>query len=199
MKFLRPKREHVESHIGIPIDASGLVPPTYDKEEWNKSHRLFVLHVLLPEVRPPKRTWRICAEAYLTDILFEKDHPNLGVKAGDIRSFEEILCDGSSVVPDWAYHWGFIKDPWAMGHDLNFTLHRLGWRDVFGHRWGLLEAHAAYRDGWIAQDNPVVGNLWYFGLFAGAWPLWFRGFDDKPEKVTGWQWKENTGCEPFLL
>lgn len=197
MQLLRPTKEQVEVHIGIPVDSNYSTPPTHKEEEWYKDHKQFVLHVLLPKIKPPVKVWKICAEAYLTDILFEKNHPLLGVKAGDIRSFEQILCDGSTFVPDLAYDHGNIKDPWSMGHDLLFKLHQLKMRDVFDKKWNIVEANKMYRDGWKAQGYNIIGNTWYFGLTVASWVEWNRPFNTKIEKVTGCKFKENTGCMPI--
>lgn len=197
MYFLRPTKEQVEAHIGIPIDDSYSTPPNDHGGEWFKDHKQFILHVFLPKIRPPIKVWRICAEAYLTDILFEKDHPFLGVKAGDIRAFEQVLCDGSTFVPDLAYECGNIKDAWSMGHDLLYCLHQLKLRDVYGKKWTITEANKMYRDGWIAQGYGVIGRTWYFGLTVGGWIGWNQPFDKKIEKVSGCKFKDITGCKPI--
>lgn len=203
MKLLRPTKFQVLQHLNIPVDAAGLIPPTHEESEWNNDHRQYVLHVLLPSVRPPLKTWKATVEAYLTDIQFEEDHPNVKIrgnpiKKGDIYSFEECLCDGSSVVPDIAYPYGKIKDPWGTAHDLIYLLHHLGWVDVFGHKWHIVETHDMYRDGWIAQGNSIVGWTWWTGLMLGGWTVWNRGLNEI-EGVSSWTYKDNTKCEPFAI
>lgn len=202
MFLLRPNKFAITQHLHIPVDADGLMPPSNDKDEWNQNHRQYILHVLLPSIRPPLKTWKACIEAYLTNVEFENDHPDIKIhgnpiKKGDIYSFEEILCDGSSVVPDVAYRWGNIKDPWGTAHDFIYTLNHLGYLDAFGHKWKLLEAHSMYRDGWIAEGFPLIGWTWWTGLVLGGWKAWYSK-DKDIEPITGWKYYE-TGCKPFSM
>lgn len=166
MIMIRPTKEEVESYVGIEFIAS---------DEWEQDHREYVLLTFLPRLKPPKHVWRIVAEAYLTKFKLSD---------GTIRTFEQILCDGSTVVPDLSHNWGEIKDPWAMGHDLIFMLHRLNLCDIYGKIWNLKEANAMYRDGWYSQKLYFIGAIWWLGLCAFSWFLWKRPFNDKPEPIT---------------
>lgn len=176
MILIRPTRGLVESFVGKPPLQEAMIRPLFRRDEWDKDHREFVLLELLPDVRPDKRTWRIVAEAYLTDFLIES--------TGEVKPFEQVICDGSSLVPDLAYKWGEIKDPWAMGHDLIFFLHRFGLEDAYGKKWTFNEANLAYRRGWYCQHLNIIGNLWWLGLSLGGWVSWFKRFNERPEPLT---------------
>ena len=144
------------------------------------SHKQFVLRVLLPSIKPPVSVWRITAEAYLTGIwLGETQKPS---------TFEQALSDGSTLVPDLAYRWGNIKDPWGVAHDLIYIHHKLGLSDAYGVKWTLHDAHNMYRRGWLATGMPIVGSVWYLGLVLGGWVVWNQEFDNKPEKVSQIIW-----------
>lgn len=176
MYIIRPSKEEVENFVGIDTISLKIPTPSNNKEEWNKSHRDFVLKVLLPQIKPPIKTWRIVAEAYLTDIFLEKENK--------LSTFEQILSDGSSLVPNWAYKWGNIKDPWGVGHDLIYVLHKLNLRDVYGKKWSLIEAHNMYRDGWLASKEYIIGWTWWIGLILGGWVFWYNKSFKTPEKIT---------------
>ena len=190
MKIHRPSSVLTSKFVGIqPV---GLVPlacrdPKLTKpEEWYKNHRSFVLQQLLPTIRPPDDVWRVCAEAYLTDVSFDAAHsnfylPGVAVVPGRLYAYEQVLSDGTSLVPDLAYRWGKIKDPWALAHDLLFMLHDYGLPDVYGKRWGFFAANRIYRRGWAAQHNNLIGNLWWLGLTLGSWVPWLKPANCIPE------------------
>ena len=71
MIILRPSIAEIEKYVGLTVIASSIETPSYNKDEWNKSHRDFVLKVLLPQIQPPVKTWKAVVEAYLTDVYLE--------------------------------------------------------------------------------------------------------------------------------
>lgn len=176
MIIYRPSKELVDQYIGLNYIKDVIPIPTKSKDEWNKSHSQFVLRVLLPSVNPPLDVWKITAEAYLTSIQIEQ--------TGEFKTFEQILSDGSSVVPDILYKWGNIKDPWGVMHDLIYMLNRLKINDVYNNKWTLLKAHDAYKKGWLASGHPFIGNLWYTGLVLGGWIVWNKRFRKLNEPIT---------------
>lgn len=176
MRISRPSVSEIERYVGVAGILSTIPIPTRSKEEWNKDHREFVLRVLLPQIQPPIDVWKITVEAYLTDVVLET--------AQEKKTFEQALCDGSSVVPDWGYKWGNIKDPWGCGHDYIYFLHRLGLSDAYGRKWGYWAAHSMYRRGWMSQGSWGIGSVWWFGLAVGGWGAWLGEFNNKPEKIT---------------
>lgn len=197
----RPCASLVQAFVGI--QPAGLQPLSFRSakltppEEWYKNHRSFVLQQLLPTVRPPADVWRVCAEAYLTDVSFDEAYSDFYLKGvsvvpGRKYSYEEVLSDGTSLVPDLAYKWGKIKDPWALGHDILFMLHDYSLPDVFGKRWGFFAANSMYRRGWLAQHNAVVANLWWAGLTVGSWVPWIKPANNIPEPRTF-----KSGCLPL--
>ncbi len=174
MVLIRPCKERILSYIGIGPKYPPIETPTACPEEWGKNHKAFVLRTLLPEISPPEYIWKIAAEAYLTK--FE-------LSGGEIVSFEEILSDGSSLVPDMAYENGMIKDPWAVAHDFVFFLNRLSLEDAFGERWTLRKANRMYRDGWYCQGFVGIGTLWWMGLCVFSWIPWGTRFKNRPEPI----------------
>lgn len=176
MILIRPCKEEIDSYVGIDAPLIQTKSFSFKDEEWFKDHKDLVLLQILPKVRPPEKVWRAVAEAYLTEFILES--------SGEKKSFEQVICDGSSIVPDLAYEWGRIKDPWAMAHDLIFMLHRLGLVDAYGRNWGFHEANAAYRDGWYAQKMYSIGFLWWVGLELFGKIAWNKKFKNKPEPIT---------------
>jgi len=148
------------------------------KDSWYKNHRSFILQELLPSIRPPTHVWKAVAEGYLTDIEFDKQHTlhstiyHEPIVPHRFYSFEQVMCDGSSLVPDIAYKWGRIKDPWAVGHDLLCMTNRYHLRDVYDKKWSRSQTDKMYRDGWYSQHRYVVGTVWWFGLVIGSWIPW---------------------------
>ena len=149
----RPTREQVLAlyNIGIDLDHPISVPGN-NPMEWNRDHSEFVLHVLLPEIRPDRESWLIAIEAYLSGL--------------------EIVSDGSSVVPDVTYRWGRIKDPAGIAHDYVFYLHRNGFADAFGNKWGLCQANAMYFRLVRACGYPFRAIIRWIGLTLGSWIPW---------------------------
>jgi hypothetical protein len=175
-RLSRPTREQVEARVGRTwLNVADVPAPGRTADEWGRSHREFVLGVVLPSISPPLRVWRLAAEAYLCDVL---------APDGGIVPFEVAACDGSSVVPDVAYPWGNIKDPWGVMHDYAYAMNRRGLLDAYGHRWGKLEADGAYRDGFIASGRPVVGWIWWGGLVVGGVGAW-RGIKRASRPLIG--------------
>ena len=191
MRIFRPDHRLVSAFVGC---ASANLPPiklactrTPDAE-WYKNHRSYVLQELLPTIRPPDDVWRVCAEAYLTDVEFDSEHenydrflPGASVVPGRKYAYEQVLSDGSSLVPDLAYDHGKIKDPWAVAHDLLYMLHDYRLPDAYGRRWGFWASNNLYRRGWIAQEHHVIANVWWFGLAVGGWVPWLLPKNDVPE------------------
>jgi hypothetical protein len=175
MILIRPNKDEVESYVGIHPIKPNINKPSKDKNEWNKDHKNYVLKTLLPKIEPSKRVWRIVAEAYLTRVKLEE--------TDEIKSFEEVLCDGSSFVPDLAYKWGRIKDPWAMGHDLIYLLNKFNLKDVYGNTWSYKNAQDMYRDGWYSQNFYVIGFVRWIGLMGFGWVSWNKKFDNNPEPI----------------
>lgn len=169
MILIRPTKEDIEKYINAPI-------PKKARNEWDNDHKEFVLKTWLPKLKLSIRLQKIVIEAYLTEFFLEKE--------GATKPFEQVICDGSSVVPDLAYNWGEIKDPWAMAHDFIFFMHRLGLRDAYGKKWTFMEANLAYKEGWIAQKNYLVANVYFWGLTIFGAPAWFKKFNNKPEPIT---------------
>lgn len=164
----RPSREEVEAFVGLAsYNIAGGFVPDDSEAEWGKSHREFVLRLLLPSIRPPVKVWRLVVEAYLCDVLRPAADPSR-------VPFEVAVCDGSTLVPDVAYRWGNMKDPWGVAHDYAYTLHGLGLADAYGHTWGFFESNAAYRDGWRAEHMPGIGWTWWGGLTLGGWVAWMN-------------------------
>jgi len=92
-----------------------------------------------------------------------------------MRSFEKE-SNGSSVVRDvWAG--GAIKEPYGVGHDMLFILHKAGLPTPDGHRWGWWEANLWYyramRDFGMGWRAPVR----FTGLTIGSLPVWWSWFD----------------------
>jgi hypothetical protein len=174
MILIRPNKDLVESYIGIKPVKPDIKKPSKNKNEWYKDHSVFVLNTLLPKIKPPKRVWRIVAEAYLTKVQYEDTM--------EIKSFEEVLCDGSTLVPDLAYKWGRIKDPWAMGHDLIYILNGLELTDVYGNIWTYKNAQDMYREGWYSQNFYWVGTVRWIGLLGFGWFFWNSNKNSK--KIT---------------
>ena len=181
MILVRPSREEVDYYSNLTDIPLKLTTPSYDDDEWNKSHREFVLKIMLPAIRPPYETKRLTVEAYLTDFYQDNEDPLLNDYIG---SFEEVICDGSSVVPNVAYDWGHIKDIWAMAHDYSYFMHRHGLKDIYGKQWKLLESHKIYMDGFFSQGKPILGSIFYFGLFVGGWYVWVTKRSKNPEEIT---------------
>ena len=186
----RPAKGLVEAFIGIlPAGLHPLAIPRVMKTppgEWYKNHRSYVLQQLLPSIRPPIDVWQVCAEAYLTDVSFNAPHSNfyldgVSVVPGRKYAYEEVLSDGTSLVPDLAYKWGKIKDPWALAHDLLFMLHDYSLPDVFGRKRGFFACNDLYRRGWVAQKHRVIGNVWWAGLTLGSWVPWLKPANCIPE------------------
>ena len=148
------KREMITGGIPCPMDS---------KEEWSKDHRDFVLNVLLPMVRPRARVSKVITWAY---------------EAGF-----EAKSDGSSVVPDVGYDYGNIKDPMGVAHDYLFWLHDNGMADPEGHKWGLTECNVWYFQAWRDFKHPIIGAVWFTGLFIGSWYRWYFGAPKKLPKV----------------
>jgi len=172
MKYdlIQPAQADVEYYLTNPQapDATGLdMVDSSDPREWGKSHRDLMLRFALPTIRQnlTRRTLALTVEAYLANAV---------LPSGRIASFEEIGCNGSSVVPDIAmpFGWRGVKDLPSMPHDYGYELHHRGFADVYGHRWGLLELHAAYREVWGAIGKPGIGRLWHFGLVLFGWLPW---------------------------
>lgn len=176
MIVYRPSRNYIEKYINLTSIQDSIPTPRNTPEEWHKDHSQFILRVILPSIQPPLRTWRIVAEAYLTYIKLEKSN--------EIFTFEQLLSDGTTVAPDVFYRWGNIKDPWAVGHDLTYVLHKHNLLDMYGNKWNLKSTHDAYKDGWIASNMPIVGRLYWTGLMVGGWVLWNKPFKNKPEPIT---------------
>lgn len=177
MKIFRPPLELIEKYINVTSIREDIHIPLKDDSEWNKDHRQFVLRVLLPSIRPPLAVWRITAEAYLTDIVIESTQKTF--------TFEQILSDGSTASPDTVYRWGNIKDPWAVGHDYLYILHKFRMPDSYNKHWGLAETHKMYRDGWKATGKHLSAYIRWLGLHAGGWVLWNKIITSKiPEPIT---------------
>lgn len=157
------------------------------KDSWYKNNRSFVLQELLPAIKPPLHVWRAVVEGYLTDVMFDECHVlddtiyYETVIPHRLYGFEQVMCDGSSLVPDVAYKWGKIKDPWAVGHDLICMTNRYHLCDVYGKKWSRSQADKMYRDGWYSQHSYIVGTLWWFGLVIGSWIPWNIKANCKPE------------------
>ena len=176
MIMFRPFKVEIEFFLQFNDITLGLDVPTTSKDEWDKNHTQFVLRVLLPLIKPPLHVRKIVTEAYLTMFYLEETK--------EFKSFEQALSDGTSVVPDCAYRLGNMKDMWGVAHDYTYRLHKLKLKDVYDHEWSLMESHNMYRDGWIAQKNPVIGYAWWTGLVIGGWFAWNTKFNNKPEKIT---------------
>lgn len=180
MIIYRPTKEYVDRYIGLTEIKESIHIPTNSKDEWNKSHTRFILRVLLPQIHPPLGVWRITAEAYLTKIKLEQN--------GEFLSFEQVMSDGSSVVPDLSYAWGNIKDPWGVAHDWVYMLHKLNLNDVYDNKWKLLEAHDMYRKGWYASKMHIIGSVWWIGLILGGWVVWNKQIKNHLEDINGILW-----------
>lgn len=174
MKLIRPSKEEVNYYTKlneIPLAASA---PTHDVDEWDQSHREFVLKVLLPSIRPPVLTRRVVVESYLTDVVLDN---------GEKTTFEQGICNGSSFVPNVSYDWGYIKDVWSMAHDYCYFLHRNNLTDIFGKRWNLRQAHKIYWDGFCAQRKTILGTIYATGLLIGGWVIWYTDLLRNRESV----------------
>lgn len=181
MIVLRPSKEEVDLYLNIGVS---ILDKNIESNSWEGSHRHFILNYFLPSVHPPDKVWRIVAEAYLTDVFLENTQ--------EVKTFEEVLCDGSTLVPDFTEdREGKIKDPWAMGHDLLYLLKKFNQKDVYGKKWGLLEAHRMYRSGWFAQKFYIIGTIWWTGLALGGWVAWLKKFKNKPEPITNFIYKDD--------
>lgn len=165
MKVIRPSKAEVNYYTNLNDIPLALAPPDNDVDEWDKSHREFALKVLLPSIRPPALTRRLVVESYLTDI--EDDD------GSNKTTFEQSICNGSSMVPNISYDWGYIKDIWSMAHDYCYFLHRNNLTDIFGKKWNLRQAHKIYYDGFCAQKKTILGTIYYTGLLMGGWVVWY--------------------------
>ena len=183
MKIYRPDPKLVNLFVNIKpnpkVTLNNFRAKFIHPADWYDNHRSFVLQELLPTIQPPIHVWKAVAEGYLTDVEFDDVHSDLStyVYAYSVfpkrkYSFEQVLCDGSSLVPDIAYQWGRIKDPWAVGHDIIYMLNRHKLPDVYGKRWSRWLTDIMYRDGWYAQKNYIVGTIWWSGLVIGGWFPW---------------------------
>lgn len=181
MILVRPSKSEVDYYSNLTDIPLKLIPPNFDDEEWNKSHREYVIKVMLPSIHPPYEVKRLTVEAYLTDFYYDEEDPSLNDYIG---SFEEVICDGSSCVPNVAYDWGNIKDIWSMPHDYSYFMHRHDLRDIYGKKWRLLESHKIYMDGFFSQGKPLIGSIFYFGLLIGGWYAWVTKRKKKPEDIT---------------
>lgn len=190
MIMFRPFKEEIEFYLHFNDITLGIDIPLNNKEEWNKNHTQFVLRVLIPLINPPIHVKKIVTEAYLTNFFLEETK--------ELKSFEQILSDGSSVVPDCAYRWGHIKDVWGVAHDYVYRLHKWKMKDIYNHEWSLIETHNMYRDGWLAQKNPIIGYTWWSGLMIGGWIAWNKKFNNKPEKITKIIYGSNHDYSSFI-
>lgn len=173
MRIIRPSKQEVESWVNIqPLH--GFIEPKKEKEEWDKDHWEFVLKYFLPTCKPNLQVWRITAEAYLTRIRTDD---------GIIRSFEQEISDGSTIVPDISYKWGAIKDPWAVAHDLIYILKKMGLKDVYGNKWTYLDSQKMYRDGWWSQKFYIIGTIRWLGLLSFGWIFWNKKINSKIKKI----------------
>lgn len=177
MILMRPSKSEVDYYSSLTDIPLRLSPPTFDEDEWDKSHREYVLKVLLPAIHPPFEVKRLTVESYLTDLYQDNQTDYIG-------SFEEIICDGSSVVPNVAYDWAHIKDIWSMAHDYSYFMHRHNLKDIYGKRWRLLESHKIYMDGFFSQGKPLIGSIFYFGLLVGGWYAWITKRKKNPEDIS---------------
>lgn len=137
--------------------------PTRSKEEWNKDHRAFVFNVLLPMVRCRKEVDRMIRCAY--DAGYEKK------------------SDGSTLVCDFSYKYGNIKDPMGVTHDYIRWLHTNGMKDPFGHTWTYVEWNNWYFKSYKDFGYPVIAAVRWTGLMAGGWYIW--NFSEKDKKDLG--------------
>jgi len=160
--MIRPNQDEVEYWVGIS-PRQDYEEPSNDKSEWGKDHKDFVLKYFLPKYKPNLKVWRITVEAYLTKIKTEN---------GEIKSFEEAMSDGSTIVPDFAYKFGRIKDPWAVAHDFIYILKKLSLPDVYGNTWKYFDSQKMYRDGWYSQNFYIIGSVRWIGLVLFGWTLW---------------------------
>ncbi len=190
MRIFRPDPKLVDCFVNIKSTRNIVTSDFFDHvkhEEWYNNHRAFVLKDLLPSLKPPKQVWKIVAEGYLTDVDFDKAHMlDANTYAGAVfpdrkYAFEQVLCDGSTLVPDVAYKWGRIKDPWAVGHDLLFLLNSYKLPDIYGKKWTLNQANSMYRNGWYSQHSYIIGSVWWLGLALGSWVVWNSKEICKPE------------------
>lgn len=127
---------------------------------WHGDNRRFVVELLLPAINPRDEVWHVIRWAYGYD----------GGWDGQGSSFE-ALSDGSTVVPD-VWMGGFLKEPFAVAHDMIFEWHRLRMRDPTGRRWSLWASNVWYMRAMVDFGMPVRGAWRFVGLTLGGWTLW---------------------------
>lgn len=174
-ELVQPSPNEVTAAISLTPEPARIRWPVMTDDEWNRSHNDLVLHYILPLVgsRLSEKTKRLVVEAYLTRIRYGITQPEQPPES----TLEQECCDGSSVVPDLSMPFRFArtKDWPSMPHDYGYVLHHAGATDCFGHKWGLYELHWAYRECWLANGQPIIGNIWWAGLALFGWIPWISG------------------------
>lgn len=169
-RLLRPSPDAIDRSVkrGMEVDPT-IQPPDPNSDVWNEDNRNWVLYRWLPQFARHLdiETLHIIHEAYLADVLLEA--------TGRLLTYEQALCDGSTLVPDILRPYGLrrLKDPPSVPHDYLYDLRRLGLRSIaYWREWKLDEAHRVYRDFWRAVGCDLIALERYVGLTLGGWTLW---------------------------
>jgi hypothetical protein len=123
---------------------------------WDGDNAEFVVEYVLPRLSARPEVVQVLRWAYGYD--------------GSLGSFEKC-SDGSSVVPN-VWLGGSLKEPYGVGHDMIFLLHRCGLPTPDGHHWTLWEANLWYYRAMVDFGLPIRAVIRWVGLALFSWFIW---------------------------